>query len=139
MPDTQKPADNESKAKTVGPNAEGGSLKETIPSCFVKEWEFRISREEAIYDMNAKPTLGGVIRNFLRRLQVVKTRNQLSKWQTLLAGRGGDDQLWAVHPPAGMLAHPFVSAWANSALELAGYDAKKMFIEWQIFWRRKGL
>jgi len=64
---------------------------------------------------------------------------KISKWQTLLAGRNGDDQLWAVRPPAGMLAHPFVSAWANRALELAGYDSQKMFSEWQIFWRRKGL
>jgi hypothetical protein len=55
------------------------SLKNTIPTRFVKDWEFKISREEAIYDMNAKPTLSGVIHNFFRRLRIVKSRNEISK------------------------------------------------------------
>jgi len=134
-----KPEDNETKAKTSGPVTAAVSVKDAIPSRFVKDWEFRISREEAIYDLNTKPTLGRAVHNFLRRLRRVRTRNEITKWQTLLAGRSGDDQLWAVRPPAGMLADPFVSAWANRALELAGYDLKTMFSEWQIFWRRKGL
>jgi hypothetical protein len=139
QPPRSKPEDNEAKAKTLEPITAAVSVKEAIPSRFAKDWEFRISREEALYDMNATPALGRVIRKFLRRLRPVKTRNEISKWQTLLAGRSGDDQLWAVRPPVGMLAHPFVSAWANRALELAGYDPQKMFSEWQIFWRRKGL
>jgi hypothetical protein len=133
-----KPEDNETKAKTLEPIAAAVSVKEAIPSRFVKDWEFRISREEALYDMNAKPTLSGLMRSLLRRLFTGNARNEISRWQTLLAGRSGDDQLWAVCPPKGMLAHPFVSAWANRALELAGYDPQKMFSEWQIFWRRKG-
>lgn len=139
QPPSLKREDNESKAKTPEPITAAVSVKKAIPSRFVKDWEFRMTREEAIYELNAKPVLGRVIRNFLRRLRTVKTRNEISKWQTLLAGRSGDDQLWAVRPPAGMLAHPFVSAWAKRALDLAGYDPQKMFSEWQIFWRRKGV
>lgn len=131
--------ENTEKAKTVEPTAGGVSVKQEIPSRFVKDWEFRISREEAIYDLNAKPTIGRMIGNFFRRLRVVKARNEINKWQTLLAGRNGDDQLWAVRPPAGMLAHPFVCCWANRALDLAGYNSQLMFREWQIFWGRKGL
>jgi hypothetical protein len=113
------------------------SLKNTIPTRFVKDWEFKISREEAIYDMNAKPTLSGVIHNFFRRLRIVKSRNEISKWQSLLADRSGDDQLWAVRPPAGMVCDSSVRAWAAKTLELTGYDARKMIGEWEIFWRRK--
>src|SRR5215217_1284082 len=40
------------------------ALKEAIPESFIKEWEFKISREEASYDMNAKPALGSFIRSF---------------------------------------------------------------------------
>jgi len=132
------PVDTGTKPKTVEPTTADVVEKTTIPSRFVKEWEFRISREEAIYDLNAKPTLGSVLRNFLRGLSIVKTRNEITKWQTLLAGRSGDEQLWAVRPPAEMLSAPFVSDWATRALELAGYNSQKMFREWQIFWCRKG-
>jgi hypothetical protein len=69
---------------------------------------------------------------------VTRNQNEISKWQTLLAGRSGDEQIWAVRPPPDLLAHPFVCDWANRALELAGYESQKMFREWQIFWRRKG-
>ena len=137
QPTLSNPEDKE-RAKTVEPTAGGALVKEAIPSRFVKEWEFRISREEAIYDLNAKPTIGSVICDFFRRLRIVKTRNAIGKWQTLLAGRSGDEQLWAVRPPANMLADPFVCDWATRALELAGYNSQKMFREWQIFWRRKG-
>jgi len=139
QPRKSKPEANETKAKILEPITAAVSVKKAIPSSFVKDWEFRLSREEAIYDLNAKPTLGRAIRNFLRRFRMVKTRNEISKWQTLLAGRSGDDQLWAVRPPAGMLVDPLVSAWANRALELAGYDPQQMLNEWQIFWRRKGV
>jgi len=72
-------------------------------------------------------------------MRIYKTRNEITKWQTLLAGRSGDEQLWAVRPPADMLNDPFVCDWAIRALDLAGYDSQKMFREWQIFWRRKSV
>jgi len=114
------------------------TLKDAIPNHFVKEWEFKISREEASYDMNAKPTLGSLIRDLCRRLRVIKLRNGFRKWQMLLAGKNVNQQLWAVRPPAGMLADSLVRDWAERTLKLGGYDSVKMMSEWEIFWRRKG-
>jgi hypothetical protein len=123
--------DNEATAKAPG-------LKDTIPSRFIKEWEFKLSREEASYDMKAKPTLSELIQRACRRLNFFKSRQELRKWQTLLAGKSADEQLWVVRPPAGMLADSFVRGWAEKTLELSGYDSRKMMTEWEIFWRRKG-
>jgi hypothetical protein len=113
--------------------------KSAIPGQFIKEWEFKISREEASYDMNAKPTLGSLVLSFFRRMRFVKRRNELHKWQTLLAGKDADEQLWAVRPPTGTLRDSVVRDWAAKTLELGGYDSRKMMIEWEILWRRKGL
>lgn len=139
---TQQPlptsVDTEAKPKKVEPTTAEVVSKTAIPSRFVNEWQFRLSREEAIYDLNAKPGLGTVVRRFLRSVRLLKTRNEITKWQTLLAGRSGDEQLWAVRPPAEMLSDPIVCDWATTALELAGYNSQKMLREWQIFWRRKG-
>lgn len=133
-----KPLDNLADEKTEKAAAGKVSPKTTIPDCFIKEWEFRISREEAIYDIDAKPTFTSRVRNFFRSWRIARNRNEISKWQTLLAGRSGDEQLWSVRPPANMIKHPFVRDWATRALELAGYDSQKMFHEWQIFWGRRG-
>ncbi len=113
-------------------------LKETIPARFVREWEFKLSREEAAYDINAKHTLGSLIHAFCRRLRMLKVRNEFRKWRALLAGKSTDEQLWAVHPPAGTLGDSAVREWAQQTLERGGYDAQKMIGEWEIFWRRRG-
>jgi hypothetical protein len=115
------------------------TLKDTIPSRFVKEWEFKISRDEALYDLNVPSTLGKSIRKICSRLRVGKHRTELSKWQFLLAGKDIDEQLWAVRPPTGILRDLVIRDWATKTLELGGYDSRKMMIEWEIFWRRKGL
>lgn len=114
-------------------------LKDSVPNHLVKEWEFKLTREEASYDMNMKPGFGALLRRFWRRLRVRKTSNEFRKWQTLLAGRSVDEQLWAVRPPAGALAESLVREWALKTLELGGYDSRKMMREWEIFWRRRGL
>jgi hypothetical protein len=114
-------------------------LKNEIPKHFVKEHEFKLAREEASYDMNAKPGFGSSIRKFCRSLRVLKRGNELRKWQTLLAGRTVDEQIWAIRPPAGTLGESVVREWARKTLELGGYDSQKMLNEWEIFWRRKGL
>jgi len=113
------------------------TLKETIPPRFVKEWEFKISRDEARYDMNLPPTLGKSIRKFCSRLRVVKQRGEFNKWHALLAGKDFDGQLWAVRPPKDQLTDTQVRDWARRTLELGGYDSSKMIIEWEIFWRRR--
>ncbi|HEY8224579.1 MAG TPA: hypothetical protein VIG25_04825 [Pyrinomonadaceae bacterium] len=114
-------------------------LKEEIPRSFVKEGEFKISREEAIYDINLKPSPGTLIRRVARRLQVFKRRNELRKWQALLAGRELDEQLWAVRPPTDLFSSPTVREWVTRTLTLAGYNVSKMISEWEVFWRRKQL
>ena len=114
------------------------ALKETIPARFIREGEFKLSREEASYDINAKPTLGSLIHAFSRRLGGLKARNEFRKWRALLAGKSTDEQLWAVHPPAGTLGDPAVREWAQQTLDRGGYDAQKMIGEWEIFWRRRG-
>lgn len=127
------------EVKVSEPASASPSLKDTIPARFVKEWEFKISCEEALYDMSAKPGMGSLIRRFCRRLSAIKRRNEFRKWQTLLAGKEADEQLWAVRPPAGMLGDSLVREWAAKTLELGSYDLPKMINEWEIFWRRKGL
>jgi hypothetical protein len=115
------------------------SLKCAIPARFVKEWELKISRDEALYDMNAKLTLGGVLLKICRRLRVGKYRKEISKWQVLLMGKDLDEQLWAVRPPKDQLTDSQVRDWARRTLELGGYDSSKMIIEWEVFWRRRAL
>jgi hypothetical protein len=126
------------EVKTSEPALTNSSLKNTIPTRFVKDWEFKISREEASYDMNSRSGLGGLILRFFRRLRPIKLRSEFRKWQTLLAGKDADEQLWAVRPPAGMLGDSSVRTWAATTLGLTGYDTRKMISEWEIFWRRKG-
>jgi hypothetical protein len=106
----------------------------------MKYWEFQISREEAIYDLQFASSRSGSPTALFRRLTGwFGHRRAWRKWQALLTGRSLDEQLWAVRPPRGRLAHPAVREWARRTLELAGYDAGMMLTEWEIFWRRKGL
>ena len=132
-----------SKSKIPSPfsntEATNTSLRCAIPARFVKEWEFKITRDEALYDMNAKPALTTLIVNLCRRLRVGKIRKEFSKWQALLLGKDTDEQLWAVRPPKGQTTDSQVRNWARRTLELGGYDSSKMIIEWEIFWRRRAL
>jgi hypothetical protein len=111
-----------------------------IPERFVKPWEFRLSREEAVYDMQAAAPRFPALAGWLERVAGWwRGRDELTKWHTLLAGKSRDEQLWGVRPPRGGLSRPAVRAWATRVLELAGYDPRPMLPEWEIFWRRKGL
>ena len=137
---TQSPKTDVELAKAT-PNAPASlsvSLKESVPGRFIKEHEFKISREEALYDMHARPTLGARLRKFCRKLRVFNVRNETLKWQALLAGRTVDEQLWTTRPPAGRLTDQLVRDWASKTLAAGGYEAGKMIIEWEVFWRRKG-
>jgi hypothetical protein len=121
------------------PNVNTRRLKTAIPEQWIKPWEFQINREEALYDMRAASSRGG-LRDFVRSLaHGFGHRPALRKWQALLAGKSLDEQLWAVRPPRGMIARLPVRDWARQTLERAGYDPRVMLAEWEIFWRRKGL
>jgi hypothetical protein len=115
-------------------------LKTTIPEQWVKQWEFQFSREEAVYDMLADAASRSAPLAFVRDLtNRFGHRQAWRKWQALLAGKSLDEQLWAVRPPRGMIARQAVRDWARQTLEQAGYDARVMLAEWEIFWRRRGL
>jgi hypothetical protein len=116
------------------------SLKTSIPDRFSKPWEFQMSREEALYDLSSASTFLGSLGGKLHRLiHCFAFRRDLRKWQMLLSGKSIDEQLWSVRPPRAGLTHPLVQSWAKNAIEVAGYDARNMLTEWQIFWRRKGV
>lgn len=115
------------------------ALKTRIPERFARPWEFQIGREEALYDLSSASTFWGALGDKLGRLvHCVAFHRDFRKWQVLLNGRSADEQLWSVRPPRGGLTHCFVLTWVKHALELGGYDPRKMLTEWQIFWRRKG-
>jgi hypothetical protein len=116
------------------------SLKTSIPDRFTKPWEFQTSREEALYDLSCAATVLGSLGDKLRRLiHCLAFHREFRKWQVLLNGKTADEQLWSVRPPNRGLTHRFVRAWAQNALQLAGYDPRNMLTEWQIFWSRKGV
>jgi len=112
-------------------------LKDAIPAGFVKEWDFKLTHEEALYDMNAKPTIGSLISRLGHKLFSFRRGRELRKWQALLVGKTVDEQLWSVRPPAGLIADSLIRDWAVQTLQGGGYDPRKMIVEWEIFWRRR--
>jgi hypothetical protein len=128
---------------SAGPATAGPAprvLKTTIPERWIKPWEFQISREEALYDLQLAPSFLSSLAIFIRDLiGWFGQRKAWRKWRTMLAGKSLDEQLWSVRPPRRQLAHPAVREWARMVLDQSGYDSRVMLPEWEIFWRRKGL
>jgi len=117
-----------------------GGRRTAIPEQFLKPWEFQRSREEVLYDMLVRQRFAGLASRFFRKLLLLLTGSgEFQRWQMLLFGRTPDDQLWAVRPPAGAFAYRPLRQWAHETLRLAGYDPDLMLVEWEIYWRRKGL
>jgi len=126
-------------AKAVSPAAvpAAAPLVREIPERFLNPWEFRASREEALYDMSIGAA-SGAVRRALRKIGAwFLRREEYRKWRALLVTRDLEEQLWAVRPPRSALADPAVREWAKETLESAGYDARTMLLEWEVFWRRK--
>ncbi|HEU0178990.1 MAG TPA: hypothetical protein VFV58_32395 [Blastocatellia bacterium] len=139
----QPPLSTNSMAGGAASSRNGG-LKTAIPEQWIKPWEFQISREEALYDMRAAAISRTGLLAFIRSLtnwfgHRAAWREAWRKWQALLAGKSFDEQLWAVRPPRGTIGRPAVRDWALRTLERAGYDTRVMLVEWEIYWRRKGL
>ena len=112
--------------------------KKAIPVQFLNPLEFKISRDEAIYEMNIAPRLKGSRFSFLKQIQHRVTDRAFRKWKALLCGKELEEQLWAVSPPKHGLTHPVIREWALHTLQMAGYDTSVMLAEWELFWRRKG-
>lgn len=113
--------------------------KRTIPDHFLNPLEFKISRDEAIYEMNIAPRLKGSWFSFVKRIKHRVSDPAFRKWKALLCGKDLEEQLWAVSPPKHGLTHPVIREWALQTLQMAGYDTSVMLAEWELFWRRKGL
>lgn len=127
-------------APTNPAHAEAASSRRGIPERFQHPWEFRFSRDEVLYDMNLATTSRKSIATLLRNLgRWVRRREEFRKWRALLCAKNLEEQLWAVRPPRGSLSDPGVREWAHQTLEGAGYDSRTMLLEWEIFWRRKGV
>jgi hypothetical protein len=135
------PANTRRSMRAPDSNApSSGALKKSIPDRMIKAWEFRISREEALYDMTAAKTFAGYLRSLLHRLKAsIGGRGEMKKWRMLLSGKSADEQLWVVRPPSAGLCQSRIREWARKTLEAAGYDSQAMLLEWEIFWRRKGV
>jgi hypothetical protein len=114
--------------------------------------QFKYSREEVLYDMKGvlgtlAPEAGAIARWFLiYPLRLAKVtiaallnRGRRKKWRAMLRGKTPDEQLWAVTPPRRFSHQPAVRRWAEETLARVGYDPQIMVIEWEAFWRRKGL
>ena len=126
-------------------------LRRQIPSQYLNPLHFKYAREEVLYDMKATlgtlPPAAGAIGRwlFIYPLRLLKTlglvltsKARIKKWRAMLAGKNLDEQLWAVTPPRGFAYHPALRRWAEETLARAGYEAERMLLEWEIFWRRKG-
>jgi hypothetical protein len=110
-----------------------------IPERYLKPWEFRISREEALYDMREDHNRRGLRGLWARFLRWRRAPAELARWQALLQGRAPEDQLWAVRPPACAFHDPEARQWISQVLAACGYQAGTMLAEWEIYWRRKAL
>src|SRR4030095_1387486 len=120
--------------------APGRGLKTIIPERYIKPWEFKLSRDEALYDMNVTATFAGWFSSLSIWLKGwIRGRSELKKWQVLLSGKSADEQLWGVRPPKGGVSHSAIRDWACKTLETAGYDPRTMLLEWEIFWGRTGM
>jgi hypothetical protein len=115
------------------------SRRTTIPECYLKPWELKLSREEALYEMNSARVPKGFFKRLISLFRERVPRSDFERWTALLSNKNAEEQLWAVRPPRHGLNKAQIRAWACNALTAAGYDAQQMVAEWEIYWRRKGL
>ena len=129
-----------SPAGVVNNAAVAPEARKFIPERYLKPWEFKLSREEAAYDLRFEAANRGLFKALFRRLKSwLGGRNDFRRWQAFLWGKSPEEQLWGVRPPEGRLSDPAIRNWVQRTLELAGCDSASMLPEWEIFWRRKGV
>jgi hypothetical protein len=109
----------------------------SVPQSYLKPWELVRSREEAVYEMALEVASTGPLRRLFARLRHCFGGRDARRWRALLEGKTPDQQLWAVRPPCARPLDPEVRSWAERTLDEAGYDARTMLREWEIYWRRK--
>jgi hypothetical protein len=126
-------------ARAAAPPPRPAEPRTAIPERYLKPWEFRLSREEVLYDMREERNRKGLGALWARIRRRLRAPAELRRWQALLQGRSPEDQLWAVRPPACAFHNPDALQWVSQLLAACGYKADTMLEEWQIFWRRKAL
>ena len=144
------PSHNSLKLKTTGQRPTT-KKRDEIPSRYMDDG-LKYSRDEALQRMSSifatsHPTERSLIYLwFIYVLRFLKTTAvgvighfRLRRWQVLLKGKTVDDQLWGIDPPRGFSCMRVVRRWAKATLAQAGYEPNKMLLEWEIFWRRKGI
>jgi hypothetical protein len=110
----------------------------SVPEEYVKPWDMRLSRDEALYDMTLA-TSRGAWQRLVHRFTDGVGASAMKRWHALLSGKTSDQQLWEVTPPRGALGDSRIRRWAEQTLRLGGYDMPRMLVEWEIHWRRRGL
>jgi hypothetical protein len=144
--------DNTSGRPSVASAEKAATLRTQIPQQYLNPLQFRVSREEVLYDMQGvlgtlPPQAQALTRwIFIYPLRLLKvflsvlaSNRRLKKWRVMLGGKSLEHQLWTVTPPRGFAYHPTVRRWVEETLRQAGYDPVRVRVEWEIFWRRKGL
>lgn len=128
------------QARERAAGASTGRDQRAIPERYLKPWDFRRSREEALFDMAVERSSARGLAAFVRRVVHASARRRdFRRWHALLEGNALDEQLWGVRPPAGCLSDSSIREWARKTLTSAGYDAERMLWEWELYWRRKGV
>jgi hypothetical protein len=139
-----RPAPDESKPPaTVIPRVEPApavpALRTAIPPRFLTSPDFKLGREEALFDMTVAASARGPFEGIRRITRAFTRRGELERWRALLDGRERDEQLWQVRPPHVALTDRRSREWVCRALTLGGYDTGHMLREWELYWRRRGV
>lgn len=140
-PRDQTPAPAETPAAApqtaAAPATAAPAPKTGVPNAFAQNAPYVLSRDDAYADLMADDrAFAHPLRRWFRRSAPVAPA-ALRDWQLQLSGRSGDEQLWAVPPPAGWRRDSAVLGWAAQTLERNGYSPA-VLPEWRLYWRRRG-
>jgi hypothetical protein len=138
VPPTSRPAVIP-KAEAVAPAPSAPAMRVEIPARFLTSPDFKLTREEALFDMAVAATTRGPLEVIRRLARTLTRRGELERWRALLDGHERDEQLWQVRPPHAALTDRRSRAWVHRALTLGGYDTGRMLREWELYWRRRGV
>ena len=127
------------RAEPAPPAPSAPLIRTEIPPRFLKTPDFKLTREEALFDMAVAATTRGPIEAIKRFAGTFSRRGELERWRALLDGHERDEQLWQVRPPHAALTDRRSRDWARRALTLGGYDTGRMLREWELYWRRRGV
>jgi len=115
------------------------AVRTAIPPRYLPSPDFKLTREEALFDMTVAASARGPLEVLRRIARAFTRRGELERWRALLDGRERDEQLWQVRPPHVALRDRRSRDWVRRALTLGGYDTEHMSREWELFWRRQGV